>query len=476
MPERCRAGVALVGAGLVWVQAMRPLAALLFAAPLLLAFGCPPEPPAGVDAGLAPADGGAADASAADAGFVDAGSPDGGGPSDAAGADAGPADGGPVAPDPGCTANGCLRTVKFVGDFGKAQLQPYLEAGVVIDTGYSIYTVEYVTGERTSLATVTVPYPATAPAGGFHLGANAHGTIGLEDPCALTGTLYGTGLAGLFGARGIIGVSPDLPGLGTPGLHPYLVSQSEGRGALDALRAARNLALWKGLPVSGRAAVVGLSQGGHVALAAAAQHQGYAKEIDVRAFAAAAPASVWEEQWRVGVSFDGPHLTYHAMLMYSWASVYGYAGPGIWAGATAPTIDQTMTTSCLVPVPGSPTTLGDRLGTQAAQIFEPGFLAAYRAGTWGTTWAVFGEAFKANRIGPYPQTAPLAIWQGDADATVPESGTKAVVDALRSGGVVVDYRVVPSGQHADVAFGSVSQAQLRTEESMAWIRAQLDAP
>lgn len=418
------------------------------------------------------ADVGGADVGTADVGTADAGAPDAAAPGDAAAWDVGAADAGSVAPDPACAANGCLRSAQWVGDYSKAQLQPYLQAGVVIDNGYSIYKVEYVTGTRTSLATVAVPYPATAPAGGFHVGANAHGTTGLDDPCALTGTLYGTGLAGLFGARGIIGIAPDLPGLGTPGVHPYLVAQSEGRGALDALRAARSFARWKGLPVSGRAAVVGLSQGGHVVLAAAAQHHDYASELDVRAFGACAPASVFEEQWRAGAAFDGAHLTYHAMAMYAWAAEYGYSGPSIWASALAPTIDQTMTSRCLLSAPS----LGDALGTQADQIFEAGFLAAYRAGSWGATWKVFGDAFAANRIGPYAQTAPLAIWQGDADTTVLESGTKALVDALAAGGVTVDYRVVPGGQHTTVAFGSVAEAQLRTDETVAWIKQKLDAP
>ena len=172
---------------------MRTLTTLLFAALTAVTLGCPAGPTGSLDAGVADAatadlaDAGAADVGAADAGGATdaASSPDVGSPPDASG----PADAGAVAPDPACTANGCLRSVQAAGDYTKAQLAPYLQAGVVIDTGYSVYKVEYVTGDRTSLATVTVPYPATAPTGGFHVAANAHGTSGLDDPCALTGTL-----------------------------------------------------------------------------------------------------------------------------------------------------------------------------------------------------------------------------------------------------------------------------------------------
>jgi hypothetical protein len=33
----------------------------------------------------------------------------------------------------------------------------------------------------------------------------------------------------------------DYPGLGTPGVHAYLMGESEGRAVLDSVRAARNL-------------------------------------------------------------------------------------------------------------------------------------------------------------------------------------------------------------------------------------------
>jgi len=36
-------------------------------------------------------------------------------------------------------------------------------------------------------------------------------------------------------------VFTDYPGLGTPGPHPYLVGESEGRAVLDSIRATRQL-------------------------------------------------------------------------------------------------------------------------------------------------------------------------------------------------------------------------------------------
>ena len=42
-------------------------------------------------------------------------------------------------------------------------------------------------------------------------------------------------------AAGTAIVFTDYPGLGTPGPHPYLVGESEGRAVLDSIRAARQL-------------------------------------------------------------------------------------------------------------------------------------------------------------------------------------------------------------------------------------------
>jgi dienelactone hydrolase len=360
-----------------------------------------------------------------------------------------------------------------IGDYDRAALQQLVSAGVQLDNGYSVYTLTLMSAGRETLATVTVPYGAAAPPGGWHLVANQHGTTGIDDPCRVAGTVAGAGLAGLFGARGFVGVAPEYPGLGTAGLLPYLVTQVEGRAVLDAVRATRLLLRGLGVPHSGRAAVVGLSQGGHAVLAAAALHKAYARELDIRAFAAAAPATVWEEHFRLAVAVDGPHIPVHAMLVYAWATHYGYRGPPLWTDPVARTIDADMRLACVFSYTGAPA-LGDRLPAAAGQVFSPGFLAAYRTGFTGP-YAPFAAWFQENRVRPYEQTAPLKIYQGTDDAWVPESTTRQAVEALRQGGVQVDYEVVPGATHFDLAFGFVTAAEKRTRESVAWLRERLSA-
>ena len=380
-------------------------------------------------------------------------------------------------PDPTCDENGCLRSFSKVGDYTQEFLQGVVESGVTVENGYTVYTLTYFTDGREALATVTLPLETPdhqPPPEGYSVVANAHGTTGVGEPCALTGTLTGAGLAGTFGARGFIGVAPDYPGLGTGGPHPYLVSLSEGRAVLDSLRVTTQLARLQGIPVSFRYATTGLSQGGHASLAAAAQHASYAPELDIRLFAASGPATVWEELWRQGAALDGPHLVYHALTLWAWSKHYGYTGDPIFASTLAPDIDNTMETLCLYTDDGEDT-LSPALPTALEDLFTPAFSTAYLSGDW-QDYPLFGDAFDLNRIVAYQQTAPLVIYQGALDEVTPESHTTQVVDALQAGGVTVDYRIVSDGHHTDVAFGPLAFPQSRTQDSITTLHQHLSSP
>jgi hypothetical protein len=135
-------------------------------------------------------------------------------------------------------------------------------------------------------------------------------------------------------------------------------------------------------------------------------------------------------------------------------------------------VDGIMTKDC-VWAPSGPT-IGSSVPTDATQVFDPAFLTAYRTREWGD-YSFVHEAFSANALVPFAQHAPIRIYQGDADTTVPEPGTHALVDAFTAGGMTIDYQVVPGGQHTDVAFGYVASAEKRTAESVAWVKSKLDA-
>ncbi len=374
-------------------------------------------------------------------------------------------------PDPECVENGCLRFIDKVGDFSKEYLSGYLEDGVDIDNGYSVFYLVYYTGGRESSGVVTIPFEAEPPAEGYAIVANAHGTTGVGDACRPSAGVLGAGLAGAFGARGFIGVATDYPGLGTEGTHPYLVGESAGKAVLDSLRAARQSAGLSGVSFSDRYAVAGLSQGGHASLFAAALHGEYAPDLDIRGFAAAGPAMVWHEHWSAGASIDGPHLVYHALAIWAWSKHYGYSGPPVFGDAPAPFMDDYMENRCVYDVNGEDT-LSPVIPEVLDELFSEAFAEAYLTGEWGE-YELFGQAFESNRVGPYEQTAPLVIYQGALDFVTPESHTSDGVAALRNSGLEVEYVIVAEGSHTDIAFGPVAYLQLKTDESIEWIRARV---
>src|SRR3954452_17954124 len=119
--------------------------------------------------------------------------------------------------------------------------------------------------------TVSLP-KGKAPKSGWPVISYDHGTTGIADQCAPSkdatdnpAHLYNSYVYPLLNRwlkAGFAVVRTDYQGLGTPGIHQYLVGTAEGRSTLDIVRAARKL----NRHVSNRFAIAGHSQGGHAAL------------------------------------------------------------------------------------------------------------------------------------------------------------------------------------------------------------------
>src|SRR3954466_5558007 len=135
--------------------------------------------------------------------------------------------------------------------------------------------------------TVSLP-KGKAPKNGWRVISYDHGTTGIADQCAPSKdatsnpahlyNAYAYPLLNKWLKAGFAVVRTDYQGLGTPGVHQYLVGTAEGRSTLDIVRAARKLT-----PAIGkRFAIAGHSQGGHAALWGAALAPKYTPELDLR--------------------------------------------------------------------------------------------------------------------------------------------------------------------------------------------------
>lgn len=140
-------------------------------------------------------------------------------------------------------------------------------------------------GERAIAVSGMVLLPkGVRPHGGWPVVAWAHGTTGTADVCAPSWTGYrerDTQVLRGWLEAGYAVVATDYEGLGTPGVHPYMMFGSAARSVLDSVRAAR-----PAFGLSRRVIVAGHSQGAHAAFGAGLLQPDYAPELDLRGVAA----------------------------------------------------------------------------------------------------------------------------------------------------------------------------------------------
>jgi pimeloyl-ACP methyl ester carboxylesterase len=147
----------------------------------------------------------------------------------------------------------------------------------------------------------------------------AHGTVGLADQCAPSRQepLANLSLIQPFIEAGWVVVASDFEGLGSDGIHHYIVGESEARGVFDIVRAVKNI---NGINADGPLVVWGHSQGGHAALHASQRWLDLAPELNLVGVAAGAPPS----QFPLLKSFlqSGPFQGYLVMVGASFGSAY----------------------------------------------------------------------------------------------------------------------------------------------------------
>lgn len=280
---------------------------------------------------------------------------------------------------------------------------------------------------------IAVP-TSTPPPGGFPVVSWAHGTTGIADTCApsLKPDLY-TAIANGLLDKGYLVTGTDYEGLGTPGRHPYIVGESEARGVLDIVRAARRL---PDLHASDRYLVWGHSQGGHAAMFSLHIADGWAPELHLVGVVAGAPPS----QLLLINSYlqTSPFKYYILMAAAGFNAAYG--------DQRAP-LDAVLT-------PAGVQTLGDvdqgctgELANKTAGLDYHTLQKADPA-----TVPAWTQLLKENDPGQFTQASrePLLIIQGGNDEQVPVISTQLLFTHLCQIGQTEQRWVYPGQSHAGV--------------------------
>lgn len=274
----------------------------------------------------------------------------------------------------------------------------------------------------------------------------AHGTTGLADRCAPSRDpakrleVVGAGIPAAL--DGWVVVATDYAGLGMPGPHPYLDGPSEGRAVLHAILAAQQL---DAAGAGDRAALQGISQGGHAVLWAAQLAATEAPGTDIVGAVAAAPAgdleaiAAWSrsggetrDSWRNSIT-----------VAVAWSEAYGLP------------LDQLLTPAGL--------DAAARLETEcrASPEAQPLQLDAAIEPAWQGHLA-------ANSPGATAAAMPILYLQGTADPQIPVESARVTLERVCAAGSIVDYRELEGVGHAGSLYGDD-----RVTDARAWLTDRL---
>ncbi len=309
------------------------------------------------------------------------------------------------------------------GDAGDVIWVDELSAPRGVSAWNVLYRSEGLDGDPIAVSGWIAVSPAPQP---HRILVVAHPTTGLGDQCAPT--RLGTITPSLFAdhlAAGWTVAFTDYQGLGTPGLHHYLVAEAEARSLLDIARAARI--------VDGAAsevtALYGFSQGGHAVLAAAELAGELAPELEIVGMAAAAPAILLREWVAEGNDAD---IGYLAMIGAAYIDAYDHPVDEWFTAEAQPALEQ-VTTGCYL---------------DAQQAF--GGLGGAALATDAAVGTVPGDALEANDVGSVALEAPLLLMLGGNDDLFSPVVAERVIERLCEAGTNVTVLRFADATHAQL--------------------------
>lgn len=295
-----------------------------------------------------------------------------------------------------------------------------------------LYHSESLEGDDIAVSGLVAVPDGPVPDGGRPMLSWAHGTTGIADECAPSKDLSGSNieLAEPFLERGMVVVATDYEGLGTPGRHPYIVGESEGRGVLDIARAA--IALGDRTGASEQVVIWGHSQGGHAALFANQIAAAWAPELEVLGTVAGAPPS--QLNLIAAALRNSPFRFYLAMVAAGWSAAYPDADPA-----------TVLTDEGLATLDAVDSGCGDALAAAWSDAAYEDLVKADPASV--EPWA---SLLVENDPGFEVGASPVLIIHGEADEQIPVVSSELLLERMCDIGQVVERRTYPGQSHAGV--------------------------
>ena len=315
-----------------------------------------------------------------------------------------------------------------------------------------LYLSESVNGDPIGVSGFVMTPDSEAPPGGWPTISWAHGTTGVADVCAPTASPTLTEDLGNFfaiaGGFGFAMVATDYEGLGTPGVHTWMVGDSAGRSVIDMMRAGLQI---EEAGLGNRYIAWGHSQGAQAALFAGQLSESWAPELDLVGVVAGAPPHQLRQNIAHLLTTD--ERGYAMMALVSYASVYSDADPAAIATPEALALLDVVSEGCLSDIQQTYETL--------ETLLIPGILDTEPLAS------LLAQNVSAQTAIP----APVLILHGEADQTFPVETSVGLLNQICDlGGVARRNTYIDKPHGAEVVLSYALDMLL-------WMNARfLDAP
>ncbi|GAA1246377.1 lipase family protein [Kitasatospora nipponensis] len=309
----------------------------------------------------------------------------------------------------------------------------------------------------------------TAPRGGRDVVAWAHGTVGGPRQCAPSAApdparnlvdyftyqspyQIDVGVPALtdFLDTGDVVVATDYQGLGTPGVHQYVVAATETHNVLDSVTAARRL---RSARASNHTAVLGWSQGGGAAVFVGQDTSGYSPDLDLVGVAALAPAADLGPQFE-GLVPPGPRNdsseSHNAALRVNVYRGFLAAYPELRA-------TEVLQPAGLQALEGDGTACIEHF----ADVIQNNVGDAHQLDTLFQPLRDVPQSwhrrFHENTPGFVAPVTPVLVMQGTADTVINPHSTQQYVDRACAFGRPVEYTTYEGATHNTIPFEAQQQ-------------------
>ncbi|MEV5965178.1 alpha/beta fold hydrolase [Kribbella sp. NPDC051952] len=303
----------------------------------------------------------------------------------------------------------------------------YSVGGVTVPATRIMYHSRTSSGRDVATTAVVLVPKGKAPAGGWPVVVDAHGSSGIGRPCApsLMKDLYHGNQMLAFVNRGFAVVAPDYAGLGTDGKPELVNKTAEANDVIFGQQAARRVRS----DLSSRWVLWGHSQGGGAAMGVAERQRilpqpGYLGTVltspvadlsEVVAHVAATPGyGAFAAMIAQGAHFSDPSVQPQRLLSAEAYSRIGITAVGCLGAAFAAYADLT-----------------------GPQLVTPAY----------STDPAFRKYLRDNSAGTRALGGPVLLLQGEADTVVPVGVTDQIAKNLCRLGTRLTYKTYPGLEH-----------------------------